>query len=66
MKQLAAIIRNLERCATQNEADARTPGGDFSSDCDEARAVAGEQRRMLRILRRLQTLSRAMKASDVK
>jgi hypothetical protein len=50
---LIAIIRDLERCAMQNEADGRR--GSTSRFCDtdaaEARAVAAEQRRMIEILK---------------
>jgi len=49
-KKITGIIRELQRCAKQNEADAEAPGGWDLSDCVQARVVAAEQRRMLRIL----------------
>lgn len=52
-EKITTIIRDLERCAAQNEADAKAPGGYGSRECDEARAVAAEQRRMIGILKTL-------------
>jgi hypothetical protein len=44
---LIAIIRDLERCARQNEKDAK-----WSNPLDrEARAVAAEQRRIIKLLK---------------
>ena len=51
-KKLTAIIGELRRCAAQNEADAKAPGGYDSRDCAMAGAVAAEQRRMIQILRK--------------
>jgi hypothetical protein len=51
-EKLVAIITDLERCAKQNEADAKTGAGWGPHPLDgEARAVAGEQRRMIKILK---------------
>jgi len=49
-KKIAAIINDLRRCAKQNEADSRAPGGFDSRDCLQAAAVAAEQRRMIKVL----------------
>ena len=46
--KLAEVIKDLKRCAAQNEADARN-GSDFL-DVASCRGIAGEQRRMIRIL----------------
>lgn len=44
------IIRDLHRCADQNEKDAKN--GMDVQECAMAAAVAGEQRRMIKLLRR--------------
>ncbi len=46
--KLAEVIKDLKRCAAQNESDART-GTDFL-DIASCRGIAGEQRRMIRVL----------------
>ena len=50
---VGGIIRHLERCAKQNEADSDKHGSAFFSVADSvaARAVAAEQRRLIGILR---------------
>ena len=52
-KELEAIIKELERCAKQNEEDAGCPGGYDSDECKQAWTLAVEQRRMLKILKAL-------------
>ena len=52
-EKITVIIRDLERCAAQNESDARVGSGRDSDDREQARAVAGEQRRMIGILKTL-------------
>lgn len=53
-EKITTIIRDLERCAKQNEADARTSSAmSCSRDLAHASGVAGEQRRMIRILQEL-------------
>lgn len=50
--ELTALIKDLERCAKQNESDAKTSQWiTFSMDAAQARAVAAEQRRMIGKLR---------------
>ena len=49
--KIRAIIRDLERCAKQNESDAAN-GTDYL-DIASCRGIAGEQRRMIRILKQL-------------
>ncbi len=52
---LIPIIRDLERCAKENEKDAESGRG-FSCPTDgQARAVAAEQRRMIKILQGIWT-----------
>ena len=53
-EKIKAIIRDLERCAVQNEADTKTSHAmSCSRDAASASGVAGEQRRMIRILKEL-------------
>lgn len=54
MTSLTAIIKNLELCASQNEADAKAPGGYGSEECNQAAAVAAEQRRVIKLLKTTQ------------
>jgi len=51
--KIKAVIRRLDVCAKQNEADAAAPGGFDSRDCLQAKAVAAEQRRMIRVLKEM-------------
>lgn len=54
---LIGVIKELERCAKQNEKDASIGVRDYVSPPDfnalQARAVAAEQRRMIGILKRV-------------
>lgn len=56
--QLSEVIADLKRCANQNEADA--------SDSAGAEAVAGEQRRMIKILSAVVTRGGARPGSGPK
>ena len=49
-KQILALIKELRRCAKQNEIDVK-PYDPWENDVVGARAVASEQRRMIKILR---------------
>jgi len=52
--KLGDAIRSLEHAAKQNENDAKEPcAGRCYCDPCSAKAVAGEQRRMIRILKKL-------------
>lgn len=48
--KIKTIIQDLERCATQNEKDAKNSGGWCHLDCAQSAAVASEQRRIIKIL----------------
>ncbi len=50
-QDIKGIIRDLERCAVQNEKDAKGSAGFCPRDCAQAGAVAAEQRRVIRLLK---------------
>lgn len=54
LKKLIDLIRELDRCATQNEKDAKTSSAmSCYRNTAHALGVAGEQRRMIQILKQI-------------
>lgn len=57
---LAEVIKDLERCAEQNEKDAKFSGSICSRDFVQVTALAAEQRRMIAILKMVKKWTRAL------